>query len=35
MIFDPLHLEIPIPHLTGAPLFYPQYRLTIGFQYGG
>jgi hypothetical protein len=35
LVFDPLGLEIPIPHLTGVPLYYEQFRLTIGLQYGG
>ena len=34
LIFDPLDLEIPAPHVTGVPLYYEQYRLVVGLQYG-
>jgi MYXO-CTERM domain-containing protein len=35
LVLDPLTLDIPIPHLTGVPLYYEQFRLIIGLQYGG
>jgi hypothetical protein len=35
LVFDPLGLEFPVPHLTGVPLYYEQFRLSIGVQYGG
>lgn len=34
LVLDPLNLALPIPHLTAAPLYYLQYRLTVGFQFG-
>jgi hypothetical protein len=34
LVFDPLDLEIPIPHVTGVPLYYQQYRIVIGLQHG-
>ena len=34
LVVDPLDLEIPIPHVTGVPLYYEQFRLMVGFQYG-
>jgi MYXO-CTERM domain-containing protein len=34
LVLDPLELEIPVPHVTGIPLYYEQFRLTIGVQYG-
>ena len=35
LVVDPTNLAIPIPHLTGAPFYYPQYRITVGLQFGG
>jgi MYXO-CTERM domain-containing protein len=35
LVVDPLGVAIPIPHLTAAPFYYPQYRISIGFQFGG
>jgi hypothetical protein len=35
MVFDPAHLMIPIPQITGAPFGYVQYRFTLGIQFGG
>lgn len=34
LVIDPTNFAIPIPHLTGAPFYYPQYRITIGLQWG-
>lgn len=34
MVFDPAHIIIPIPQLKGAPFGYPQYRFTLGVQFG-
>ena len=34
LVIDPTNFAIPIPHLTGAPFYYPQYRITIGVQLG-
>lgn len=33
-VLDPLELEIPIPHVTGVPLYYEQFRFSFGVQYG-
>ena len=35
LVVDPLGVAIPIPHLTAAPFYYPQYRISVGFQFGG
>lgn len=35
MVFDPAHLVVPVPQLKGAPFGYPQYRFTLGVQFGG
>jgi hypothetical protein len=35
IIFNPLSYAIPIPQLTGVPLTYPQYRVTIGLEWLG
>jgi hypothetical protein len=35
IVFDPADVALPIPHLNGAPLSYRQYRLTLGFEFGG
>lgn len=29
---DPLHVVLPVPHLTGVPFAYGQYRTTIGAE---
>ncbi|MBI3185678.1 MAG: hypothetical protein HYZ28_26360 [Myxococcales bacterium] len=34
LVIDPFELAMPVPHLTGAPIAYRQYRITVGFQYG-
>jgi hypothetical protein len=34
-IFDPADVALPIPHLTGAPLSFHEYRMTLGFAFGG
>lgn len=34
LVVDPADVAVPIPHLTGAPLSYRQYRFTIGLQIG-
>ncbi len=34
LILDPVEIMIPIPHLTGTPLIYNQYRFTIALQWG-
>lgn len=35
LVIDPLDFHLPVPHVTGAPLYYPQYRFTVGFELGG
>ncbi|HEY6558261.1 MAG TPA: hypothetical protein VI072_13350 [Polyangiaceae bacterium] len=34
VVVDPAHVALPIPQTTGVPYVYPQYRFTIGFQFG-
>ena len=34
LVLDPADVALPAPHLTGAPLTYLQYRLTVGLQIG-
>ncbi len=33
VIFDALGIAVPVPHLTGAPFAYPQYRTSIGVEF--
>ena len=33
-VLNPVELVLPVPHVTGLPFFYPQYRLSAGFQFG-
>ncbi|HMJ11846.1 MAG TPA: hypothetical protein VK524_10560, partial [Polyangiaceae bacterium] len=35
LVVDPAHIALPIPQTTGVPYVYPQYRFTLGFQFGG
>ncbi len=32
VIFYPLGVAVPAPHLTGAPFAYPQFRTTLGLE---
>ncbi len=34
IVFDPANIAITAPHLRVAPFVYPQYRVTIGLQWG-
>lgn len=34
LIIDPSDVVYAVPHLTGAPLLYRQYRFTVGLQFG-
>lgn len=34
LVIDPAQVAVPVPHLTGAPLSYRQYRFMIGLQFG-
>jgi MYXO-CTERM domain-containing protein len=33
LLFDPLGVAIPVPHLTGAPFAYPQFRSQLGIEF--
>ena len=35
LTIDPTYLALPVPHLTGAPFGYPQYRFLVGVEFGG
>jgi hypothetical protein len=35
LVVDPADVAYAIPHLSGAPLSYRQYRLTVSLQWGG
>lgn len=32
LIVDPVSIAVPVPHLQGVPLLYPQYRATVGLE---
>ena len=32
---DPTYIALPMPHLTGTPLLYAQYRFMLGVEFGG
>jgi hypothetical protein len=32
---DPTYIALPVPHLTGAPFGYLQYRFLVGVEFGG
>ena len=34
LVLDPAHIAIPIPQTSGVPFAYPQYRVTLGLQFG-
>jgi len=34
IIFDPLGVEVPVPHIGLIPLYYEQFRTMIGIQIG-
>lgn len=34
LVVNPAHIALPIPQTEGVPYVYPQYRFTIGFQFG-
>jgi hypothetical protein len=34
LVVDPAHVALPIPQTTGVPYVYPQYRFTLGLQFG-
>lgn len=35
LVVDPTYLVIPVPHMTGTPLAYTQYRFQVGVELGG
>ncbi|MEO8549433.1 MAG: hypothetical protein ABI678_05655 [Kofleriaceae bacterium] len=35
LVFDPLEVSVPVPHLGLIPLYYEQFRTMIGIQIGG
>ena len=35
LTIDPTSIAIPVPHLTGIPFVYYQYRFVIGLEFGG
>jgi MYXO-CTERM domain-containing protein len=35
LVINPAHIAVPIPKVSGGvPFYYPQYRLTLGIQFG-
>ncbi len=35
LTIDPTYLALPMPHLTGTPFLYMQYRFLVGAEFGG
>jgi len=35
LTIDPTYIAIPIPHVTGVPFAYVQYRFLVGLEFGG
>ena len=35
VIFDPTYYALPVPHVTGVPFVYPQWRPTLAIEFGG
>jgi hypothetical protein len=35
LVVDPTYLIVTVPHLTGTPLSYFQYRFQVGLEFGG
>jgi len=35
LVVDPTYLVFAMPHLTGVPLGYYQYRFQVGIEFGG
>ncbi len=35
LTIDPTYIAYPIPHVTGAPFAYLQYRFQLGLEFGG
>jgi hypothetical protein len=35
LTIDPTYIALPVPHVTGAPFGYLQYRFLVGVEFGG
>jgi hypothetical protein len=35
LTLDPSYIAFPVPHLTGTPFGYLQYRFQVGLEFGG
>jgi hypothetical protein len=35
LTIDPTYIALPVPHLTGVPFGYLQYRFLVGLEFGG
>lgn len=35
LTIDPTYIAIPVPHVTGVPFAYTQYRFLLGLEFGG
>jgi hypothetical protein len=35
LVVDPTNLVVAVPHVTGTPLVYYQYRFQVGLEFGG
>lgn len=35
LTIDPTYIAIPVPHVTGTPFAYTQYRFQVGLEFGG
>jgi hypothetical protein len=35
LVFDPALVTLPVPHATGQPFYYLQYRISFGLSFGG
>jgi hypothetical protein len=33
LVVEPAEVMLPVPHLTGVPFYYRQYRFTLGLQW--
>ncbi|HEX4458602.1 MAG TPA: hypothetical protein VIA18_11570, partial [Polyangia bacterium] len=34
LVVDPTNIALPVPHLSGQPFYYLQYRLTVALAFG-
>ena len=34
LVIDPADIAFPVPHISGAPLSYREYRFTFGIEFG-